>query len=67
LLRAKALLRDRLGAPSVLQVVGNRWTVRASAHPDPDRGRLVCIGVRGRVDRARLDALLEDASSGPPR
>jgi hypothetical protein len=49
-LRAKALLSDTVGRPIALQVVGARHEILSSAHAEPERGRLVCIGARGRLD-----------------
>lgn len=59
LVRAKGLLRDLDGAGRVLQLVGARATVSPSAHPRPQDGRLVCIALRGQLDRARVMAMLE--------
>ena len=58
LVRAKGLMRNLDGQPCALQVVGARAAVTPSAHSRPDDGRLVCIGVRGKVDRATIDAIL---------
>ncbi len=58
LVRAKGLMRNLDGQPCALQVVGARAAVTSSAHSRPDDGRLVCIGVRGQVDRATIDAIL---------
>ncbi len=57
--RAKGLMRDRDGTPRSLQLVGSRTEVRESGHADPARGRLVCIGLRGQLDRAAIAARLE--------
>ena len=61
LLRAKALLTDAAGTPCALHVVGQRWQARPSSHPDPQAGRLVCIGVRGQLDRVRIGEILDRA------
>lgn len=63
LVRAKALVRDLDGTPTEVQVVGAHWRARASAHRDPARGRLVCIGPRGRVERASLEALVRGCAA----
>ncbi len=65
LVRAKGLLRDLDGAGRVLQLVGARANVSPSAHARLQEGRLVCIALRGRLDRARVMAVLE--SSRAPR
>jgi G3E family GTPase len=59
--RAKGLLRDRAGAPIALQVVGPRATIHPVASTHGCGGRLVCIGLRGRLDRAAIRAALERA------
>ena len=59
LVRAKGLLRDLDGAGRVLQLVGARASVSPSAHARLQEGRLVCIALRGRLDRARVMAILE--------
>jgi G3E family GTPase len=47
-LRAKALVRDAAGQGRLLQVVGGRWTITPATVRGV--GRLVLIGLRGRVD-----------------
>lgn len=49
-IRAKGLLRDLDGQAKRLQLVGVRVEIRESTHPDPAHGRLVCIGLRDRID-----------------
>jgi G3E family GTPase len=49
-LRAKALVRDADGRGQLLQVTGGRWTVTPAVVQGA--GRLVLIGLRGRVDAA---------------
>ena len=56
LVRAKGLMRDLDGQPRALQLVGARAAVTPSAHPRPEDGRLVCIGLRGQLDRASIEA-----------
>jgi G3E family GTPase len=58
LVRAKGLMRGLDGLPCALQVVGTRAAVTASAHPRPEEGRLVCIGLRGQLDRSAVEALV---------
>jgi len=58
LVRAKGLMRDRDGQPCALQLVGARSAVTPSAHPRPAQGRLVCIGLRGQLDRATIEAIV---------
>lgn len=55
-IRAKGLLSDLDGATRLLQLVGSRIEVRRSAHRDSARGRLVCIGLRGQLDREAIAA-----------
>lgn len=60
ILRAKGVLRDRDGRTVVLHVVGRRFEIDAApAAAMP--GRLVAIGLRGRLDRHALP------DSGQPR
>ena len=66
LVRAKGLLRDLDGAGRVLQLVGARATVSPSAHPRLQDGRLMCITLRGRLDRARVMAILELSRATSP-
>jgi G3E family GTPase len=66
LVRAKGLMRDLDGVPCSLQLVGARAVVAPSGHPRPDDGRLVCIGLRGQLDRGRIETLLDMVSRGAP-
>ena len=61
LLRAKGVLRDRDGSGKTLQLVGARWEIAAckSTHQTPNR--LVCIGVRGRLDKGAIAATIARA------
>lgn len=63
LLRAKGLLRDLDGSMKSLQIVGARWelTVHTSAEAKP--GRLVCIGMKGRVDKAQIERAIASAAA----
>ncbi len=63
LLRAKGLLRDIDGAPRALQLVGSRCVLTPSSHPRPELGRLVCIGLRGTLDAARVQSALRECSA----
>ncbi len=59
-LRAKGLLRDCSGATKALHVVGRRAeAIDASAAPSG----LVCIGLRGRLARARIESIVEKSTS----
>lgn len=62
LVRVKGLMRNQDGVPSSLQIVGARAVVQASGHARPEDGRLVCIALRGRLDRARVEGILADAA-----
>jgi len=59
--RAKGILRDLDGAVVALQVVGTRGAIAAHRR-DPADGRLVCIGLKGRLDRAGVEAALAAVS-----
>ncbi len=61
LFRAKALVPNQDGHGYLIQVVGARSEVSRSAHPNPERGRLVCIGARGQVDLPAVQAALNRA------
>ncbi len=63
LLRAKGLMRGADGGPCSLQLVGARCRVMPSAHPRPQLGRLVGIGLRGQLDAAHLRHVLRDCSA----
>jgi len=58
LLRAKGLMRDRDGQARSLQLVGARTALAPSGHANPQRGRLVCIALRGELQADRLRAAL---------
>jgi G3E family GTPase len=62
LVRAKGILRDRDGTAVVLQVVGARSGVEPLSIAGAASGRLVCIGLKGRLDRAALRAALDRAT-----
>jgi len=64
IVRAKGVLRDRAGAPVALQVVGLRATIQPLVAMNVPCGRLVCIGLRGRLDRAAIQAALDRAVNG---
>ncbi|MBL8378706.1 MAG: GTP-binding protein [Burkholderiales bacterium] len=55
ILRAKGILEDGAGVVSALHLVAGEveWTPT----PATDAGRLVCIGLRDRIDEARIRAL----------
>ncbi len=63
-IRAKGILRDRDGAAVALQLVGTRSGVEplAGAAAAAATGRLVCIGLRGRLARAAIRAAVDSAS-----
>jgi len=54
ILRAKGVLLDLSGTRRALHVVGRRSEICDA--PSGAAGRMVCIGLRGRLDRARLAA-----------
>ncbi len=56
-LRAKGILLDLSGTPRALQVVGRRSEI--SDAPSGAAGRLVCIGLRGQLDRERLAGVVK--------
>jgi len=60
-LRAKALARNAAGAGQLLQVSAGRWAVTAQVLRGD--GRLVVIGLRGRLEPGPIEALLR----GPDR
>lgn len=61
-IRAKGVLGDRSGALVTLHVVGARHEVRPyAAGREAGRG-LVCIGLRGRLDPARIGQAIEAAA-----
>jgi len=59
-IRAKGILRDRDGATVALHLVGARSEISPHAG-SVERGRLVCIGLAGRLDRAGIQAALARA------
>jgi G3E family GTPase len=63
LVRAKGLMTDNDGTARALQLVGTRCTVVPSSHPHPESGRLVCIALKGRLDRAWVAQVLADAGA----
>ena len=58
-IRAKGFLRDSEGASWVIQTVGRRFESQRSQKLDP--AGVVCIGRRGALDTAALEALLGPA------
>lgn len=64
-LRAKALHRDAQGAGRLLQVVGRRWRLAPFPVGGAEGGRLVLIGLRGRLAAARLAVAAVAGSSRP--
>lgn len=52
-LRAKGIVRDPSGATQAVQTVGRRAEINAAATGGP--GRLVCIGLAGRLDRGAIE------------
>jgi len=66
-LRAKGLLRDREGSWVVLQLVGARPEVSPTAASLAGSGRLVCIGLRGRLDCASIRAAVDRAADAGSR
>lgn len=66
-LRAKGLLRDREGSWVVLQLVGARPEVSPTAAPMAGSGRLVCIGLKGRLDCASIRAAVDRAAAAGSR
>lgn len=63
LLRAKGLLRDLDGSMKSLQMVGARWEVTVHAAADAKPGRLVCIGMKGSVDKAQIERAISRAAA----
>ncbi len=60
-IRAKGVLEDLDGSLKTLQVVGERWDVTPFSGTDGPTG-LACIGVAGRLDRARIERAIALAS-----
>jgi G3E family GTPase len=63
LLRAKGLMRDRDGCARSLQLVGARSVLAPSAHDELQRGRLVCIALRGDLRSECIRAALADCTA----
>lgn len=61
-LRAKGCLRDKEGRLAVLQIVGRR-VERTEAPAGALPGTLVVIGLRGRLDRARIERAIGEAGT----
>ncbi|MBA3479828.1 MAG: GTP-binding protein, partial [Lautropia sp.] len=61
ILRSKGLMRDNDGTPTSFQQVGSRTQTCNLAYPDPDCGRLVCIGLRDSLDEAAIGLRLQAA------
>lgn len=61
ILRSKGLMRDNDGTPKSFQQVGSRTQACNLAYPDPDCGRLVCIGLRASLDEAAIGLRLQAA------
>lgn len=64
LLRAKGLLRDLDGSIKSLQIVGARWEVAVHQAPDGKAGGLVCIGLKGNLDRMAIQRAISRAAAG---
>ena len=60
-LRAKGLMRDRDGLRMALQQVGGRIELHELQQAGSQADALVCIGVRGKLDRDGIAALLQSA------
>jgi len=56
--RVKGIVRDRDGSGVVIQGVGSRWRIAPASGEVGPQGRLVVIGLRGRVDATAIDALV---------
>lgn len=65
LVRAKGVMRNADGQTCSVQVVGQRAEVQALARPPVAEGRLACIALRGRLDRARIEAIVAAAARQP--
>jgi G3E family GTPase len=61
LVRAKGLVRDQDGSLCAIQLVGSRGTLAPSRHPRPETGRLICIGLKGQLNRPFVEAALRQA------
>ncbi len=65
--RMKGIVRDRDGSGVVIQGVGSRWRLvpaAPAASAFGPEGRLVVIGLRGRVDAAAIEALAAAHAAG---
>jgi G3E family GTPase len=63
LLRAKGLMRDRDGRMRSLQLVGARHALADAAQAWPQRGRLVCIALRGELQPERIRAAVSASAA----
>jgi G3E family GTPase len=63
LLRAKAVLEDVDGSVKTMHLVDGRWGVEPFASTRQPRRALVCIGVRGTLERAAIVRLLEETTA----
>jgi hypothetical protein len=54
----KGIVRDRDGSGVVIQGVGSRWRIAPASGEVGPQGRLVVIGLRGRVDATAIDLLV---------
>ncbi len=63
LVRAKGFLQDADGAWKLLQIVGRRADNPDASPPDVGRGRLVCIGHGAPLERAAVEAAIEDCTA----
>jgi G3E family GTPase len=62
LLRAKGFVHRRDGALVVLQIVGRRSHIGAAPAWIEGPGRLVCIGLKGAINRTAIQATIDRAS-----
>jgi hypothetical protein len=63
LLRVKGLLKDLDGCVRTLQLVGARWELGAPATGARGGSRLVCIGLKGSLDRAAIAQAIASATA----
>lgn len=63
LLRAKGILKDHDGSMKTLQLVGKRWEIGAAPAGAPAANRLVCIGLRGSLDRQSIAQAIATATT----
>jgi G3E family GTPase len=61
LIRAKGVLLDLDGTTKALQIVGSRFEV--TAFEGPSGPGIVCIGLRGQVDRAAIEQVLDSTNT----